>query len=392
MPGRWRAVGGKPMIFRWILVIAISFLPVVVQAQGPAIPPSTAQSKSTSHWVEQLSAASFGARQMARIQLLRQQSDGLPELESALQRADADLSWQLISILSDLAADPNAGAGPEALAVLQRTAKSPRSHVAELARRSLESLGYQQRLVVERELVQMGAFAGYANIQVITVANQELFHLRIDEDFTGNAEDLRRLQWLHGIEMLILEGDQVDRQWLLQASKMPNLRILQLRRTRLNQEDLKQLHEFPRLETLELIYSPIGDESIDTLVELPVWGNLRLFGTRISQDGFLQLAEKLTDIELVYGRGGYLGVSIRDLNGVVISETIAGGAAQQAGLIPDDRLLAINQQPLLRFEDLRKELSKFAPGDSIEVLYERTDLGSGRVVQDTALVILGEQP
>jgi PDZ domain-containing secreted protein len=61
-------------------------------------------------------------------------------------------------------------------------------------------------------------------------------------------------------------------------------------------------------------------------------------------------------------------------------------------LIPDDRLLAINQLPLLRFEDLRKELSKFAPGDSIEVLYERTDLGSGRVAQDTALVILGEQP
>jgi len=375
-----------------MLVIAISFLPVAGQAQGPAILASNTNAKSTSQWIEQLSAPSFGARQMARIQLLRQQRDGLPDLEAALQRADADLSWRLISILSDLAADPNAGPGPEALAVLQRTAKSPRSHLAELARRSLESLGYQQRLVVERELVQMGAFAGYANIQVITVANQELFHLRVDEDFTGNSEDLRRLQWLHGIEMLILEGEQVDRQWLLQASKMPNLRILQLRRTRLNQEDLQQLHEFPRLETLELIYSPIGDESIDTLVELPVWGNLRLFGTRISSDGFSQLAEKLTDIELVFGRGGYLGVSIRDLNGVVISETIAGGAAQQGGLIPDDRLLAINQQPLLRFEDLRKELSKFAPGDSIEVLYERTDLGSGRVVQDTALVILGEQP
>ncbi|MFN5852550.1 MAG: PDZ domain-containing protein [Pirellulaceae bacterium] len=380
------------MSFRWMLVIAISFLPVAGQAQGPAILASNTNAKSTSQWIEQLSAPSFGARQMARIQLLRQQRDGLPDLEAALQRADADLSWRLISILSDLAADPNAGPGPEALAVLQRTAKSPRSHLAELARRSLESLGYQQRLVVERELVQMGAFAGYANIQVITVANQELFHLRVDEDFTGNSEDLRRLQWLHGIEMLILEGEQVDRQWLLQASKMPNLRILQLRRTRLNQEDLQQLHEFPRLETLELIYSPIGDESIDTLVELPVWGNLRLFGTRISSDGFSQLAEKLTDIELVFGRGGYLGVSIRDLNGVVISETIAGGAAQQGGLIPDDRLLAINQQPLLRFEDLRKELSKFAPGDSIEVLYERTDLGSGRVVQDTALVILGEQP
>lgn len=377
---------------RWMLVVAISFLPVAGLAQGPAIPHSNTHSLSAAHWIEQLSASSFGARQMARIQLLRQQKAGLPELEAALARADADLSWQLISILSDLAADPNAGPGPDALAVLQRTAKSPRSHLAELARRSLESLGYQQRMVVERELVQMGAFAGYANIQVITVANQELFHLRIDEDFTGNAEDLRRLQWLHGIEMLILEGEQVDRQWLLQASKMPNLRILQLRRTQLNQEDLKQLHQFPRLETLELIYSPIGDDSIDTLVELPVWGNLRLFGTRISPDGFSQLAEKLTDIELVYGRGGYLGVSIRDLNGVVISETIAGGAAQQAGLIPDDRLLAINQQPLLRFEDLRKELSKFAPGDSIEVLYERTDLGSGRVAQDTALVILGEQP
>ncbi|MFM8406065.1 MAG: PDZ domain-containing protein [Pirellulaceae bacterium] len=380
------------MNFRWMLVVAIYFLPAMGKAQGPAIPASNMDAKSTSDWIDQLSAASFGARQMARIQILRQQRDALPELEAALDQADADLSWQLISILSDLAADPNAGPGPEALAVLQRTAKSPRSHLAELARRSLDSLGYQQRRVVERELVQMGAFAGYANIQVITVANQELFHLRIDEDFTGNAEDLRRLQWLHGIEMLILEGEQVDRQWLLQASKMPNLRILQLRRTRLNQEDLKQLHEFPRLETLELIYSSIGDESIDTLVELPVWGNLRLFGTRISPDGFSQLAEKLTDIELVYGRGGYLGVSIRDLNGVVISETIPGGAAQQAGLMPDDRLLAINQQPLLRFEDLRKELSKFAPGDSIEVLYERTDLGSGRVAQDTALVILGEQP
>jgi hypothetical protein len=380
------------MNFRWMLLVAICFLPAMGKAQGPAIPASNMDAKSTSDWIDQLSAASFGARQMARIQILRQQRDGLPELEAALDQADADLSWQLISILSDLAADPNAGPGPEALAVLQRTAKSPRSHLAELARRSLDSLGYQQRRVVERELVQMGAFAGYANIQVITVANQELFHLRIDEDFTGNAEDLRRLQWLHGIEMLILEGEQVDRQWLLQASKMPNLRILQLRRTRLNQEDLKQLHEFPRLETLELIYSSIGDESIDTLVELPVWGNLRLFGTRISPDGFSQLAEKLTDIELVYGRGGYLGVSIRDLNGVVISETIPGGAAQQAGLMPDDRLLAINQQPLLRFEDLRKELSKFAPGDSIEVLYERTDLGSGRVAQDTAVVILGEQP
>jgi C-terminal processing protease CtpA/Prc len=67
-----------------------------------------------------------------------------------------------------------------------------------------------------------------------------------------------------------------------------------------------------------------------------------------------------------------LGVRIRQSEpGLVVDRVMPGGWAKKAGILPDDQILKIGAQPVVAREDMDEALSKFKPGDMLEVEVKR---------------------
>ncbi len=200
-----------------------------------------------------------------------------------------------------------------------------------LAKRAIESLAEQQRTVVLTELRQLGVYIGQKDLQVLTERRPSAYHVRIAEEYLGTEADLDRLQWMVGVEILVLEGQGVTAGWLERVARMPSLKTLQIRRASLKDEDLKVLKSLDHLDILEFVYVPIGDNAVQYIEGLPLGTALRMFGTNVTPARFAELKDTLGDIETYFGRGGYLGVSIDQRAGVVISSLPEGSAARSAG-------------------------------------------------------------
>ncbi len=134
--------------------------------------------------------------------------------------------------------------------------------------------------------------------------------------------------------------------------------MLQVKRANITNDDIRALSNVRRLDILEFINTPIDDGALVHLKSISVWSAMRFFGTKITYEGFQDLKQTLDDIEMIYGKGGYLGVQVVNQATVEILPS-RGGAAEAAGLQPHDELMAVNGAMLSNFEDLRKELSKY---------------------------------
>jgi len=135
------------------------------------------------------------------------------------------------------------------------------------------------------------------------------------------------------------------------------------------------LTDAPDLDLLEIIYSSIGDEAVDVLSRVPVLGDLYLFGTNLTQHGQQELKSRIDGVDFVFARGGFLGVQCQATSVVI---DFVSGAAQMAGLRQNDRIRRINNIPVVVFEDLRRELAKFAVGEQVVIEFERVSYPNER--------------
>ncbi len=87
---------------------------------------------------------------------------------------------------------------------------------------------------------------------------------------------------------------------------------------------------------------------------------------------------------------GWLGVNIVEAPGAaraaVVSEVFRGSPAAQAGLLPGDKVLAVNGRPVERFQQLLRKVSFLAPGTKATLRIER-----GGTVQERS-VTLAQRP
>jgi Do/DeqQ family serine protease len=73
------------------------------------------------------------------------------------------------------------------------------------------------------------------------------------------------------------------------------------------------------------------------------------------------------ELDSEYAKQLGLGVS----EGLVIREVVDGSAAQFAGVLPNDVILAVNDKEITRFEDLKKIVDYAKVGDTLELLLYR---------------------
>ncbi len=380
------------MVNRVRLQWIFAFLSLLAGVQsGAAAQSDDSSDAEITRWIQLLGDDRFANREWASHQLLRSGSRAIELVEQALESADQDKADRLVRFLAELALDVRSDAGSLAIQSLRRLAAERVTVPAMLADRALGSIGEHQRYVSERELVQLGAESGFTNIQVLTDLRRDCYVLRMKSNFRGTALDLEHLQWLYGIEHLSIDGPQIDGKWLKQIAKMPSLRILQIRHASLRAEDLAWLEDLPQLETLEILYTDADDRWIDAISRLPVSSNMRLFGTKITPYGLAEIKGRMSDIDIIFGKGGYLGVGMFDAQSSMIGSIRAGGAANLAGLQAYDRIVSINEKPISKFEDLRRELGHYSANEKVEVVYERRDRTTNEWIRSTVTVTLGEQ-
>lgn len=88
------------------------------------------------------------------------------------------------------------------------------------------------------------------------------------------------------------------------------------------------------------------------------------------------------------GETAFIGVDIADTRtGVVISDTVAGTPAQQAGLQQGDVITSLDGAPISTSDDLRTALFSHHPGDIVTLGYTDTN-GAAQ----TASLTLGSGP
>lgn len=329
-----------------------------------------ADKKEIKSWIQDLGSDDYSTRQVAALRLSKREVDAIPFLTDAANTATGEKLDRLLQFLSSVASDPYSESGKLAFDSLSEMAATRTTGKAIRAEKILQVIGAEQREAAIRLLEALRVSLRDREIQVMSSRIHMKQPLVIDRKFTGTAEDLACLKWLTDIEFVRLEGPKISRQVIQHVITMPHLKKLQLVETDLNAGDLAVLQDAPDLDLLELVYSPIGDESVDLLLKLPVWGNLYLFGTKLSSSGQQSLKSQLDGVELFLSRGGFLGVQALG-NSAVISEVVRGGAAEAAGLRRDDKMLSVNGVPIQLFDDLRKQLAKFADGESVVIEYER---------------------
>jgi len=331
---------------------------------------STATKQEIKSWIKDLGSSDYSKRQLATIQLSIRKEDAIPFAIEAMSHATGEEADRLFQFISSIASDPYSESGKIAFDALRELAVSRSTSKSIRAEKILQVVGAEQRDLAIKRLEDCRLSLLDRRIQVMSGSSDEKMPLVIDRKFTGTAEDLGCLKWLTDVQLARLEGPGISRDILKQVLLLPHLKKLQLVETELTIDELAVLRDAPDLDLLEFVYSPIGDEAVELLSDLPVWGNVYLFGTKLTQNGQQMLKYKLDGQELFISRGGFLGVQALG-NSTKINMIVDGGAAQKAGLREGDKMLTVNGVPLVVFEDLRKQLAKFADGEKVTLEYER---------------------
>ncbi|MCR9292570.1 MAG: PDZ domain-containing protein [bacterium] len=334
--------------------------------------------------VQLLNHPSYQARMLAQWRLGLSPAKAMPLLREAIQGADHNTGTRIVDLLTEFALDDNVTVSLEALRLLQETAQELTS-VGRMAENSLNAISdLQERQAIEI-LIHHSATIGQRQFSLNGTLGPETENaLHITSEFTGDDDTIQWIRFLKSVETVCLEGPHIDRRYLEAIVGIEGLRNIKLKDVNLTAEDLQVLQGLTDLDHLGLIYVPVDDSMVDLLVELPVNTSMKIYGTKISKEGFARLAQQLDDLQFYYGQGGFLGVS-SIFNTLRVRVTV-GSAAQQAGMLSGDEIVEVNSKPLQSFLDLREELSEYSAGEQVKITVLR---GQQTMVLD---VTLKEEP
>jgi hypothetical protein len=364
---------------RWIIVcVALVFVWSTTSDQSWAQDNSAALIDQINVKLDELHDASYAKREDATDFLGLHPQESIPLI---LKRLGTDqpltdnplpeASLRMLRLLSNWATDPTSENGRNAVTGLQKLSEGTSTVAAIRAQNLLAELTLNYSNIVEVQLRSTGVYIGNASVQVVTTQERGRKILRIDDDFHGNADDLEGIRWLVDVDLIHARGKSITGPILKRLVTLPNLRVLQLRDVSLTPEDLEPLRNLRNLESLEIIYSPLPDSAVSLLAELPVSHSLRLFGTGLSEEAVADLSEQLEGVEFIFGRGGFLGIATIGVNSNIIRNVVKDGGAERAGLRPEDQITAINRVPIVNFDGIRRELSKYAPNENVHIDFER---------------------
>lgn len=114
-----------------------------------------------------------------------------------------------------------------------------------------------------------------------------------------------------------------------------------------------------------------------------------------------ELMEHSTKIPLPDDEVGYIGISLQEVTaslasrfgmpvGIYIVETVDGGAAEAAGLLPGDVITEFAGEKVESYDDLDRILQCYAAGETVPITYQRSE--NGEYVEYKTNLTLGAKP
>lgn len=342
--------------------------PLIVLAQPPAGDPAPASGKDAvqvQRWIEQLASDQYVERELATLRLSEQGVEVVPQLVQAVDGGDLERIERIVDLLKRMTLQEEPKDPPIGWDALQQIAVKSSGVAAGRARGAMETIRQRRNRdalsMLRREEVRIGIS------DVVLAASQINGNsVHIPEDWEGDFASLAWLRWLQGIEYAAVEGRRVNRAMLAEVARMPDLHNLLIANADLAAEDLAPLKRIARIDMLEIRYTPITDDAIALLKKLPIRQSLILNATDITPQAVEELRTALPAVRIIYKRGGFLGVTCDPwAPRCVVTQVVANGAAERAGLRSGDTIMQINDTPVQRFADLQEAIYGLAAGEKV---------------------------
>ena len=156
--------------------------------------------------------------------------------------------------------------------------------------------------------------------------------------------------------------------------------------------DIEDLRLLPRLRGV--VHVGVHGVRLDAPT-LAALGRMRgvelfhLYGTGVSDEAVAALAGKFPDAEIDVRKGGKLGVAgQRTVGPCLITQVLAGSAADKAGIQIGDVVVRMDGEPIANFEALTEKVGTRGPGEAIDMEIERGIPATERVERITCKVKL----
>jgi hypothetical protein len=313
------AVGARPwtgLVVRTLLVVPAL---LVAGAAGAAEPAADAP-VDVDACIKQLASPQFAQREDAARQLVRAGRAALPPLDAAIASGDLEVATRSVEIVREMMDADDEELTAAARRFLERLAEQDASSVARLAESALEfqlvgmAQAARERLetcgAVIRDLDPLGGGRG--------------LKIEFSTAWRGTLDDWRQLPLLRGVGMVSVHGVKLDESAVAVLGRLRSVR------------------------------------------------RLDLFGTGIDEPQVKALRAKLADTDIDVRKGGKLGVGCDVLGGpCVITLVQPGSAADRAGIMAGDQVVAADGQPVGSFDDLTAKLADHGPGDAVKLTVVR---------------------
>ena len=381
------SLGGRYLAMYALAVFAICSGIAPAQAPGELgskLSPSMSEPslEKLREQIRNLNSPSYRTRQLAIWYLEQNGARAVPLLREAGFTTDLNIGAEVVSLLSSQAmrADPLVSvAAHEALKEIAGGQRSVTA-VSHLANSALESIAARQEMLAKQSLESLGVELGPLRLTIGGAAQNEgrtagfsnIVH--VNDEFSGTDQDVRLFRFLRSYDTAYLEGNKITEPLLREVLTMPGLNRIVLRGPAITNELLTALFDVQALGHLELVYANVDDAAIDTIVDLPLVDSVRIFGTKISQQGAQRIKKELEGLDIYFGRGGFLGVQTNPTD-LLIIRVVPGSGADVGGIQAYDVLTAINGKSIRNFPQLREELGNFAPNEKVSVTVRRMVVG-----------------
>lgn len=357
----------------FLIALALAF--GATAAEEPAKQPTEKQIKN---WVAELGANEFLVRKAATEALVDAGAPAIDPLVAALGDASFEVVSRGVHILREFALSGEEPLEKAAEAALEKLTDANNPPLVSRANATLETLVE----VREDRAITVLMSAGAQPINDFVNQNgrfqQAVVGLEFDSNWKGKPADLEQLSRLKTLQRLTFSGPKFDDRALELAGGIDSLAMVTIKRAKVTSAGMASLSRAQNLNMIAVLYVPIDDKAVDSLANANRLVSLRLYGTKISNEGAEKLAAKLPAAEIDFRRGAFLGVGGHAVpGGCAVSQVHGGSAASKAGVLVGDIIVSYNEKPVPDFDTLKELISEHDAGKTVEIELKR----GGQVVK-----------
>jgi hypothetical protein len=279
--------------------------------------------ESIKRLISDLSSPDYRTREEATQQLSKAGADAVGEVIRAAGADDLEVAFRAVRILQAMLKSDQSAVERQAADALQQLAEQKTAIISDVASDALSSY---RVILQERAMVELRRLGAKVN--------------KYDTDEPASVNDFLSVT--------------------LGAAKW-----------RGDKSDFALLKSLPNLYEIGIYGIKVDEDMARVMADLPTKpAQFNLFGTRIS-DAALNIMREKSRAKIVLRNGAMLGVKSLSLIGrnggptCIIGEVQPGSAAENAGILAQDEILAFDGQPVATFEELTNLISTKNPSDTV---------------------------